>query len=99
MVGCAVLYCVALFCVVVSCVDLCCMMVFGIAPFSVWYWTGLDLIVLDWIVSSCRVTYIVVWCCRLLDSIVLCCTLLCCTVLLCVMCVLYYVAGFCVVVN
>ena len=52
------LYCVALFCVVVGCAELCCMMVFCLALVSVWFWTGLDLIVLDWIVLSCSVTCI-----------------------------------------
>ena len=42
--------------VMVNCVVLCCMMVFCLAVYIVWSGTGLDLILLDWIVLSCSAT-------------------------------------------
>ena len=42
------------------------------------------MIVLDWVVSSCSATYIVVWCCIVVCSIVLCCVVLLCVVWYCV---------------
>ena len=82
---CVVWYCIvcALFCVVVGRAELYSMMAFCLALYSVWYWIGLDLIVLHCLVLSCSFTYLVVWCCIVLYSIALCCTLLCCLVLLC----------------
>ena len=63
----AVLFRAALFCVVVKCAELYCVVVICLALYSVWSWLGLDLIVLIWIVLSCRAAYIllygvVLWC-------------------------------------
>ena len=52
-----VLFCADLFCVVVNCAELYIMVACCLVLYNVWYWIGLDLIVLDWLVLSCRAMY------------------------------------------